>query len=245
MRANQVDNRNKSLLSPPLSVMPKNERVKFLSYIRLLFPIDFDADALHINFIKYDSYVQTHVPYDLFLLLYKLDKDIRISDVVRIKNAIEAAYSGSWTDVLKTLVRWPRTDVPLGIQQFFPEGWQFSGLLRISGYVVGQSGTTASVRRAILSGIVERDDQVSTLNATHRERWGSARTLDRLLKLARVLAVLCRNAKGSPRNYKKAITEWEADLAYLKDKYFYAYLNLDGKPWPSTDLKVLAPMEDQ
>jgi hypothetical protein len=56
----------------------------------------------------------------------------------------------------------------------------------------------------------------------------------RLQKLANCIASFARNAKRRCyASMELAITEWEEDLAYLKDKY---YRPVDGYNWPDTFL---------
>jgi len=227
---------NIGFIIKPSLVMAKDERAKFLTYMNLLFPITFDVEPLRVKLLSCSNYEQAQIEYKAFVLLYKLHKSIDVKTAMEIKAAIENTYRDDWVHILARLVKWPTTNAPLGIQKLFPDGWQYTGLLSMSGYRVGEHASPVGNRRSVLSNLVESDRYLDALNGAQRAKWSSPKSLRRLLKLARTIAVLCRNAKGSPHNYAKAIMDWEADLKFLKKKYFYTFLHVDENLWPTTDL---------
>jgi hypothetical protein len=108
-----------------------------------------------------------------------------------------------------------------------------NGMLRFMGYRVGAGSTlTRARRRRILDYVFL--GQLPLVNDRHYMReWGKPRTSARLRKLANAVATFARNARRKRRNnYRQAIADWEADLAYLKNK-FYDRRPRDWK-WPQT-----------
>lgn len=187
-----------------------------------------------LKIIESSDWEQFLIDFESYNFLYKVDNTINHAKYLRIKKQLESTFSSSWQDSLKRVIKWPTTEAPLGLEQLFPNGWRDSGLLSSCGYIVGKSGSSEVTRRAILSRLVENDINFANFKTSYINSWGQSNSLERLLKLARTIAVLCRNAKGSPNDLEKAITEWESDLAFLKDKYFHTFLNLDNQEWPKT-----------
>ena len=67
----------------------------------------------------------------------------------------------------------------------------------------------------------------------YAQEWGDRKTGPRLKKIADSLATFAKNAKrNSYVNYDVAISEWEADLKYLKKTF---YDNWGGFPWPDVE----------
>lgn len=226
--------RNIQLITRPSLIMDRGTRGKFLKYVSLLFPILFTVDPFKLKLSTLDGFISAPIPYKTFEIFYKIDKDISAEKINKVKALLERTYSGDWAMALRRVVRWPRTDAPVGLEDLFPDGWRETGVLSALGYNVGVHGSADSARRSILSSIVEDDVIPDNLKGQYKSKWGESMSLTRLLKLARTIAVLCRNAKGSPNNLEKAILQWESDLNYLKYKYFHNFLNLNREPWPST-----------
>jgi len=108
------------------------------------------------------------------------------------------------------------------------------GMLAFFGYHVGMTqGLIMPVRRSILDYIYRgRLPLVSDVEYTRS--WGEPCSSHRLKKLASTLAHLARNAiaRENP-NYATAISEWEADLQYVKSMYFRPHDNPDHDwEWP-------------
>jgi hypothetical protein len=129
---------------------------------------------------------------------------------------------------------WPRT-VMLPSSEAL-DGDQFAvqqGLLSSIGYRVGQQGAYSHERRDILDQVYNRRlPQVHS--AEYMSEWSEPKTATRLRKLAYSLAALTKNAKGrATPMLAKAISEWEADLEYLRVKYYAG--RYDGSfRWPQS-----------
>lgn len=216
-----------------IQVLNRSDLFAFAKYLRLILPLKCNIKKKELKIIE-DDWEQFLIEFESYNFLYKIDNTINHEKYLRIKKQLESTFSSSWQDSLKRVIKWPTTEAPLGIEQLFPNGWQESGLLSSCGYTVGKSGATETIRRAILSRLVEQDINFANFKSDYINSWGKTNSLERLLKIARTIAVLCRNAKGSPNDLKKAITEWESDLAFLKEKYFHTFLNLDNQKWPRT-----------
>lgn len=76
--------------------------------------------------------------------------------------------------------------------------------------------------------------EVSYFDTRYLGEWGRAASLERLMKMARTNAALCRNAKRSPGNFTQAISGREEDLEYLCKTYFDTFLNLEALKSPLT-----------
>jgi len=127
---------------------------------------------------------------------------------------------------------WPTTDAPNSTNSLdttiFTEQ---VGLLAFVGYRVGQNGVTPQKRRALLEDVYLR--RVPPVNSQdYMSTWGKPRTSTRLKKLANVVASNARHAKrNSSERFSIAISEWEADLAYMKKKF---YVGVYSFKWPKT-----------
>ena len=112
--------------------------------------------------------------------------------------------------------------------------WREIGVLAASGYRVGvKDGVTEAVRRKLLNHIFLDDDLSDVEDLVYAQEWGDRKTGPRLKKIADSLATFAKNAKrNSYVNYDVAISEWEADLKYLKKTF---YDNWGGFPWPDVE----------
>lgn len=107
------------------------------------------------------------------------------------------------------------------------------GVLSYMGYRVGKVSTLTSERRRKILEYVFLGELPQVNDRQYMRTWGKPRTAARLRKLANAVAAFARNArKKRKKNMGQAIAEWEADLAYLK-KRFYARRRRDWK-WPET-----------
>lgn len=69
-------------------------------------------------------------------------------------------------------------------------------------------------------------------NTIYLEEWGEPSTERRLQKLAESIAAFTRNAKRrNTTKFRKAIQDWETDLAYLKQTYHDECFKFQ---WPRT-----------
>ena len=96
-----------------------------------------------------------------------------------------------------------------------------TGMLKVMGYGVGKKSAVSVDRRlAILSYVFM--GRLPPVNDTHyMQEWGRPRSNRRLRKIANSLATFARNARRKKSgSWDQAITNWEADLAYLKKRYY-------------------------
>jgi hypothetical protein len=125
---------------------------------------------------------------------------------------------------------WPTTTVVGGGGRALQTEWLAKGYLKHFGYTVGQKGLPESERQAVLrKAYLSKVPDIFTRE--YQEGWGRPRSSVRLQKMAESIATFCRNAKRSPHEKQLAISEWEADLDWLKRTYY------DGRyrfEWPST-----------
>lgn len=112
--------------------------------------------------------------------------------------------------------------------------WRETGLLRLSGYRVGEThGVAEPERRRLLNYILLRDDLNDVEDRAYAREWGAPRTPKRLQKLANTIAALVRNAKRNPAFMRRAIEDWESDLEYLKETFFERWGEF---PWPGVEV---------
>ncbi|MCS3616301.1 hypothetical protein [Salinibacter ruber] len=102
------------------------------------------------------------------------------------------------------------------------------------GYSVGHSGENRARRReALRKGFkMEKTSLPGEYSTRYIEKWGPAESGARLKRIADHIATHCRNNKNNPADYDLAIEQWEADLGWLKKKY-YSPLTY-GFTWPET-----------
>lgn len=229
-----VDHSNTGSLIKILNSIRETEQNKLLNYLRIIIPIKYTLNPLKISKHTEHDWEPLLIEYNIFNSLYKIDKKLNKAKIFKIKKKLEETYSCQWQTSLARIIKWPNTDAPLGLDDFFPDGWQATGLLSKYRYTVGKKGLSEEKRQKILSNLVEKKLENSDFTRAYLSSWGKENSLDRLLKIARTIAVLCRNAKGSSNDFKQAIEDWESDLLFLKDKYFYNFLNIDNKKWPTT-----------
>lgn len=104
--------------------------------------------------------------------------------------------------------------------------------LKLFGYTVGKTdGWPVNRRQQFLSDFMERS-LPNIVEATFDDDYGAPMTTTRLRKVANVIA---SNAglryRNDPHRYRQAIQDWEADLEFLKSKYYLGH-GLQFQPWP-------------
>jgi hypothetical protein len=132
---------------------------------------------------------------------------------------------------------WPSTQISIGendgtlSEEAFPH---VSGMLSHLEYRVGSSGHLAKERRQILDDIYL--GSLPNVNSReYMEEWGTPKTAKRLKKLAETLAALTRTAKRKvEHDTSTAVEDWEADLQYLKKKYYQGHYDFR---WPNTAIR--------
>jgi hypothetical protein len=117
---------------------------------------------------------------------------------------------------------WPKearetADVALSATVFFHS----KGMLSFMGYQVGRVSSLTPLRRRKILDYVYRGVLPSVNDRHYMNEWGEPKASRRLRKLANTLAALARNARRRrSKSWHQAIADWEADLAYLKDRYY-------------------------
>jgi len=123
-------------------------------------------------------------------------------------------------ELAKDSFRFPSTEIGIGFGELNIEDWSQIGLLSAVGYVTGRNGRSTIERRSLLRDVFERSIPQNT-NVENVIEWGFPRTSQRLRKLVHSLAAFVRQEKRNYRgDYSVSISEREADLAYLKKKYY-------------------------
>ncbi len=132
-------------------------------------------------------------------------------DLKRLKEAFDKSQSFVW----------PTTTVKPSLHKLPTDNFKYEeGLLRKYGYKVGIHGNSQSERLKVLDFIfLHQIDGIQ--DSEYLIKWGQPNTAKRLQKLAESIAAFTRNAKrDKSKDYRKAIQDWEADLAYLKKTYY-------------------------
>lgn len=110
-------------------------------------------------------------------------------------------------------------------------------MLAFFGYHVGETrGLIMPVRHSILDYVFK--GRLPLVNdQAYTRLWGEPLSAQRLKKLCMTIAYLARNAVAQENaSYHTAISEWAADLQYLKRMYFRPYDNPDHDwDWPDID----------
>ncbi len=128
---------------------------------------------------------------------------------------------------------WPSTEANVGSGSLANVDWPKAGLLSFMGYRTGLKGAIEESRREILDFMYTRNVP-NVISVEYMKKWGKPNTGKRLLQLARSLANFVKNEKRNDLiAYMVSITEREADLEYLKRKY---YIGRYDFTWPKTDV---------
>jgi hypothetical protein len=143
--------------------------------------------------------------------------------IIALYKAIIAEWSRRYHGLLRgeAEFKWPSTDAPIGSGGFCIGNAPSEGMLATFGYHVGETNGVSEAKRRFLL------DQIFSINLPpinsvfYMKEWAAPGTQARLKKLAETLAAFTRNKKrDSSKNFLKACEEWEADLRYLKEKYY-------------------------
>lgn len=133
------------------------------------------------------------------------------------------------TDVIK---RTSRRNPSSELEEILPPE---SGL-HMAGYHVGKEGLKQHKRQELLINFL-RNHLHPKIIETFGDEYGKPDSRQRVLKMANVIAGNCRLKKlNDAKKYRVAITDWEDDLAFLKEKCFIPLCK--GKPilWPDTEV---------
>ena len=161
--------------------------------------------------------------------------DQRLRDVVTAIVSImqdEEGISGeSWV--------WPDPDPVLGTGAAgeSPIFTHSESLLTVSGYSVGQKADLSEdERRDILVAVLEAS-LPRELDELFDYEYGEPNSMQRLLKIANVLAANCKNFKrrSNSESYETAINRYEKDLIFLKERFYERWrAGQSALPWPDT-----------
>jgi hypothetical protein len=101
--------------------------------------------------------------------------------------------------------------------------------LWVCGYRVGERGMQEPERHRFLAYFF-RNPLPAVVAKQYGSDYGSPKSMARLRKMAHVLAAHCRNFGGrrNASQYRKAISEWESDLQFLKTSFY----NSQSFAWP-------------
>jgi hypothetical protein len=128
---------------------------------------------------------------------------------------------------------WPSTEAQIGEKGLDDSFFHYSqGLLGFMGYRVGASGIGAARRQELLHSVYV--GRLPSLNSkSYMAEWGLPQTKERLRKIAESIAAFVRNAKRRQRReLSRAISQWEADLEFLKRAYYVGKYDFG---WPDTN----------
>lgn len=235
----QVLHGNFNIISNMMDAGPTKKSETLNAYITTFMPTYFSKNGNKIKTNKrkpkdIEYYQCALINFDTFKILYKHAKDIAIEDIYNLRSEIVATQKeSSWTAILSKYLKWPSTDAPLSLKKLLSDGWLTSGMLSYYGYHVGNMGVELSQRRCSLDSILSEEINHDYFNSDYISQWSEPNTIERIIKLAKTIAALCRNAKRSSFDYSNAIIDWESDLSYLKAKY-YTPLFPQNSEWPNT-----------
>ncbi|MFA0323229.1 hypothetical protein AB4519_02385, partial [Vibrio splendidus] len=114
---------------------------------------------------------------------------------------------------------WPSTVANMADGDLPESQWPQMGMLKAVGYSVGANGLMTASRQRLLKHVYM---QVLPYieSKSYVAEWGDPKSGSRLKKMAETLAAFARNAKRQKIDKSIAISEWEQDLAWLKDEYY-------------------------
>lgn len=138
----------------------------------------------------------------------------------------------SRTFLMTSEFRWPST-VAFEADGSLPEvEWPQIGVLKAVGYTVGAQGLPQSARLSILKHVYS-ESLPFVFSHAHMKEWGEPQSSTRLKKMAEALASFARGAKRKTLvNMDKAVSDWEHDLAWLKEEYYLKHKYV--WVWPSS-----------
>ncbi|MDC5706974.1 hypothetical protein OPW41_19365 [Vibrio europaeus] len=153
------------------------------------------------------------------------------SEKTLLKNVLlDSQYSP--TSDTKPMFHWPST-IASEADGSLPEvEWPQIGVLKAVGYTVGVQGLPQSARLFILKDVYS-ESLPFVFSHAHMKEWGEPQSSTRLKKMAEALASFARGAKRKTQaNMDKAISDWEHDLAWLKEEYYLKHKYV--WVWPSS-----------
>ncbi len=129
---------------------------------------------------------------------------------------------------------WPDTEAEGGDGSLNSGFFQWEkGLLKFMGYSVGQKSSLSKQKRRLLLDDIYLKELPKVNSPDYMLEWGRPHTCVRLRKMAESIASFVCNAKRrKASSMPVAVTDWEADLEYLRLKYYVGQCDFG---WPTTD----------
>lgn len=121
------------------------------------------------------------------------------------------------------------------------EEWHEIGLLKKLGYATGKHGKAKYRRRAILHRSLQVDAREWLPVEEQAEEWGDPESEGRLEKIANSLSAFAGMEKRKEEPSEIAISHWEADLKYLKERFYDPGHSFE---WPDLDVAPAGPDGD-
>ena len=168
----------------------------------------------------------------LELIEMRLHAMLPLISVAREPNKPVSTRAAPAKDPPPSRAEWPAeaeqtAAVALDSEAFF----HATGMLKFMGYSVGRKAALSTDRRRAILQYVFTGRLPPVNDALYVQEWARPRSNRRLRKIANSLATFARNArKKKSSSWNRAIANWEADLAYLKRRY-YDKRDRDWK-WP-------------
>ena len=108
-----------------------------------------------------------------------------------------------------------------------------TGILSMLGYNAQLAGPTDPERRRTLDDLFNGNIRIpNSLPEEYVVQWGAAKSVIRLRKIAFSIATFTRQQKRKRNASLQAIGKWEADLTYLRERYYEPFSSHFN--WPAT-----------
>ncbi len=155
---------------------------------------------------------------------------LKARQVLNVAATVRSGLRGKDIDILAfSPFKWPNTELAMLKEELGGRPLRISGaLLNYVGYRVGRNGTSYAERRKALERIL------SDSNLPEIGEWPPYSCI-RLRRVAYAIAFLVLRAKGRSADMESAISDWEADLAWLKKTYYTGRCD-EHHIWPRTHL---------
>ncbi|MBK3465465.1 hypothetical protein [Pseudomonas sp. MF6776] len=207
-------------------------------YLQLFFPVYASVESGKCRPKKMEEFSTDEtkallIDFELYKRLTEAKVEVTFEKLKDIRYEVRLVTT-DWKAYLKSFLKWPSTDAPASLSELVQVGWIKAGLLSHFGYHVGMSGQPSAMRTRILDKLFVATLAIDYFEKSYLSEWAKPSSLERLMKMARTIAALCRNAKRSPGNFAQAIYDWEEDLEYLHRTYYETFLNLQAYNWPET-----------
>lgn len=207
-------------------------------YLQLFFPVYASVESGKCRPKKVEEFSREEtkallINFDLYKRLTDAKVEVTFDKLNDIMYEVRLVTT-NWKAYLESFLKWPTTDAPASLSELVKVGWIKAGLLSHFGYHVGMSGQPSAMRTKTLDKLFDATLTIHYFDQKYLSEWAKPSSLERLMKMARTIAALCRNAKRSPGNFAQAICDWEEDLEYLHRTYYETFLNLQAFDWPQT-----------